>query len=181
MKLEQGRPLHTEGRSSDETAVYDLLDQLNIEYERVDHAPADTMELCRAVDEVLAPAVICKNIFLCNTQKTRFYLLLLREDRRFVTKIISRQLNSSRLSFAPEEKMLECLHTPQGSASILGLMNDTEHQVQLAVDRAILESEWFGCHPCRNTSSLRLKTKDVFEVFLKHTDHTWTVVDPEAE
>ena len=64
-----------------------------------------------------------------------------------------------------------------GSASVLGLMNDTEHRVTLALERRVAEVEWFGCHPCRNTSSLRLKTADLLHVFLPHIGVTPVIVD----
>lgn len=176
MTLESGRPASNEGRLEKEIKTYDLLDKLQIPYERVDHEPADTMEACLAIDNVLAPAVICKNLFLCNAQKTKFYLLMIREDKKFKTKDISKQINSSRLSFAPSEFMEEFLNITPGSVSVLGLMNDTEKRVQLIVDEDVLKEELFGCHPCINTSSLRLKTKDVFELFLKEVDHDYMVV-----
>ena len=102
MKLYYGRPENTGERLEKEVRVYDLLDELRITYERVDHEPANTMEACKEIDKILAPAVICKNLFLCNSQKTKFYLLMIREDKKFKTKDISKQINSSRLSFAPE-------------------------------------------------------------------------------
>lgn len=176
MKLYYGRPENTGERLEKEVRVYDLLDELRITYERVDHEPANTMEACKEIDKILAPAVICKNLFLCNSQKTKFYLLMIREDKKFKTKDISKQINSSRLSFAPEEKMLEYLDITPGSVSVLGLMNDKEKQVQLLVDEDVLRSEYFGCHPCVNTSSLRVKTEDIFEKFLQAVNHEYITV-----
>lgn len=176
MKLYYGRPENTGERLEKEVRVYDLLDELRITYERVDHEPANTMEACKEIDKILAPAVICKNLFLCNSQKTRFYLLMIREDKKFKTKDISKQINSSRLSFAPEEKMLEYLDITPGSVSVLGLMNDKEKKVQLLVDEDVLRSEYFGCHPCVNTSSLRVKTEDIFEKFLQAVNHEYITV-----
>ena len=162
LKLELGRPKNVDGRLEKEIRVYDLLDKLGISFERVDHEPAETMEACLAIDEVLAPAVICKNLFLCNTQKTNFYLLMIREDKKFKTKEISKQINSARLSFATSEFMEEYLDITPGSVSVMGLMNDKENKVKLLVDEDVINSEYVGCHPCINTSSMRLKTKDVF-------------------
>ena len=176
MELYYGRPENTGERLEKEVRVYDLLDELRITYERVDHEPANTMEACKEIDKILAPAVICKNLFLCNSQKTRFYLLMIREDKKFKTKDISKQINSSRLSFAPEEKMLEYLDITPGSVSVLGLMNDKEKQVQLLVDEDVLRSEYFGCHPCVNTSSMRVKTEDIFEKFLQAVNHEYITV-----
>ena len=125
------------------------------------------MEACEEIDKFLAPAVICKNLFLCNTQKTKFYLLMIRGDKKFKTKEISSQIHSARLSFAPAEKMEEYLDILPGSVSVLGLMNDKEHQVQLLVDEDVLNAEYVGCPPCVNTSSLRLKTSDIFKMCIR--------------
>ncbi|MCI5919012.1 MAG: prolyl-tRNA synthetase associated domain-containing protein [Roseburia sp.] len=176
MKLEAGRPKEETGRLEKEIRTYDLLDKLGIFYERVDHEAAMTMEACKEIDEVLAPAVICKNLFLCNSQKTRFYLLMIRDDKKFKTKEISPQIPSPRLSFAPEEYMEKFLDITPGSVSVLGLMNDKEHQVKLLVDEDVLKSEYLGCHPCINTSSLRMKVEDVFGTFLKEIEHDYMVV-----
>lgn len=176
LKLVTGRPTTNDGRLEKEIRTYDLLDSLGIEYERVDHEEANTMEACLAIDEVLAPAVICKNLFLCNAQKTKFYLLMIREDKKFLTKDISKQINSARLSFGPAEYMEQFLDITPGSVSVLGLMNDKENNVTLLVDEDVLKAEYFGCHPCINTSSLRLKTADVFGKFLEAVHHEYTVV-----
>ena len=176
LKLVKGRPENINGRLEKEIRTYDLLDSLDIEYERVDHEEANTMEACLAIDEVLAPAVICKNLFLCNAQKTKFYLLMIREDKKFLTKDISKQINSARLSFSPAEYMEQFLDITPGSVSVLGLMNDKEKNVTLLVDEDVLKAEYFGCHPCINTSSLRLTTADVFGKFLEAVEHEYTVV-----
>lgn len=176
LTLEKGRPTMTEGRLEKEIRVYDLLDSLGIEYERVDHEEANTMEACSAIDEVLAPAVVCKNLFLCNSQKTKFYLLMIRNDKKFLTKDISKQINSARLSFAPAEFMEQFLDITPGSVSVMGLMNDKENSVTLLVDEDVLKAEYFGCHPCINTSSLKLKVEDVFGTYLKAVNHEYTIV-----
>ena len=174
--IHNGRPADDSQRLEKEIRTYDLLDSIGIEYERVDHEATETMEACAEVDKILAPAVICKNLFLCNTQKTKFYLLMIREDKKFKTKEISHQINSARLSFAPAEYMEKFLDITPGSVSVLGLMNDKENQVTLLVDEDILKEEYFGCHPCINTSSLRLKIADVFGPFLQAVHHEYTVV-----
>lgn len=176
LQLYCGRPEDCAGRADKEIRTYDLLDSLGISYERVDHEAAETMEACKAIDEILAPAVICKNLFLCNAQKTRFYLLMIRDDKKFKTKEISGQIGSSRLSFAPAEHMERYLDITPGSVSVMGLMNDRDNQVRLLVDEDILQAEYFGCHPCINTSSLRLAVKDVFTTFLEAVHHEYTMV-----
>lgn len=175
MELQKGRPQSDAGRLPKELRVYDMLDALGIEYDRVDHAPAMTMEVCKAIDETLQ-ATICKNLFLCNRQKTQFYLLMIPGDKVFKTKELSAQIGSARLSFADAEAMQEYLDITPGSVSVMGLMNDTGHHVRLLVDADVLKGEYLGCHPCVNTSSLRMRTKDVFEAFVPHTGHKMTIV-----
>lgn len=179
IELMKGRPADTTGRMEREIAVYDLLDKLGIEYERTDHDHADTMEACREIDRVL-DTIICKNLFLCNRQKTNFYLLMMPGDKPFKTKDLSGQIHTARLSFADEEHMEEYLHIHPGSVSIMGLMNDTENHVQLLIDRPVIESETLGCHPCVNTSSLKMRTADVLEKFLPAVHHEPIIVDMPA-
>ena len=164
MQLQIGRPITKERRLDKEVRTYDLLDELNISFERVDHEPAMTIEACKDVEKVLG-ATICKNLFLCNTQKTNFYLLVMPGDKKFQTKVVSKLLGVARLSFAPEEYLLEFLDITPGSVSIMGLMNDKEKRVRLLVDSELLKDEYFACHPCINTSSMKIKTEDIFEKF----------------
>ncbi len=175
MELFNGRPADASGREKREIEVYDCLDSLNIEYRRVDHEVAMTMEDCKAVDKALG-AVMCKNLFLCNRQQTMFYLLIMPADKPFKTKELSSQIGSARLSFAPAEKMLEYLDINPGAVSVMGLKNDRENNVRFLADEDLLKDEYIGCHPCVNTSSLKISTNDLINVFLPYTKHTMTVV-----
>lgn len=163
------------GRLPREMEVYQLLDQLEIPYKRLDHEPMATIEACQGVDEILG-IHMCKNLFLCNSQKTAFYLLMMPGEKKFKTKELSKQIGSARLSFAPEEFMEEYLHISPGAVSIMGLMNDKDHHVNLLIDEDVLKEEFLGCHPCVNTASLRLKTSDVIEKFLPYTAHEYRKV-----
>lgn len=174
MELYKGRPQNIEGRLDREVRVYDLLDSLGIEYLRTDHGHADTMEACNEIDKVL-DVLICKNLFLCNRQKTKFYLLMmpgtsLLKQRNFQVKLI-RQDFLLRLPRLWKSTLIFCR-----SVSVMGLMNDKENAVTLLVDEDVLKGEYVGCHPCVNTSSLKIKTTDVFDRFLKAVGHTATVV-----
>lgn len=175
MILHEGRPADQTGRLDKEIRVYDLLDELHIPYQRIDHEAAMTMEACAAVDEALG-ATICKNLLLCNRQCTEFYLLLLPGDKPFKTKELSKQIGSSRLSFASAEYMQEFLDITPGSLSILGLMNDKENRVQLLIDEDVLNGQWIGCHPCINTSSLRIPTRDMLEILIPAMGHPYRIV-----
>ena len=169
-----GRP--AEVRNGREDRCYDLLDSLGVDYYRVDHEHADTIQDCELVEGILG-CKICKNLFLTNRQQTDFYLLLMPGEKPFKTKLLSRQIGTARLSFGTPEQMEHYLDTHPGSASVLGLQNDRENAVRLIVDRDLLKEESFGCHPCQNTSSLRLKTKDVFEKLIPAMHHEPTFVD----
>lgn len=175
MELFTGRPENTEGRLAREIRTYDRLDQLGIRYTRTDHERADNMEACNAIDAVLG-VLICKNLFLCNRQKTAFYLLMMPGDKKFRTKELSAQINSARLSFADPADMLKYLDIEPGAVSVMGLMNDTGRAVQLLMDEDVLKGEYVGCHPCVCTSSLKLRTKDLLEVFLPATGHAPRIV-----
>ena len=170
MELVQGRPADCSDRLPKEVRCYDLLDSLGVSYQRIDHEAAMTMEACAAIDEALE-ATICKNLLLCNRQHTAFYLLLLPGDKVFKTSVLSKEIGSSRLSFAGPEYMEQYLDITPGSLSILGLMNDHENQVQLLIDEDVLKGEFIGCHPCINTSSLRLKTADLVERIIPAMGH----------
>lgn len=176
LTLMDGRPGTNEGRLEKEIKCYDLLDSLGISYQRIDHAPAMTMEVCAEIDKSLN-AVICKNLFLSNRQETDFYLLLIPGTKPFKTKYLSGQLGVSRLSFGKGEYMERFLDNTPGSASVLGLMNDTQNRVRLVIDRDVLRHEYLGCHPCINTSSLRLRVSDVMERILPALHHEPTLVE----
>ncbi len=180
MELMKGRPADTTNRLPREVHVYDVLDEIGLTYYRTDHAPVDHMEDCYEIDAVLE-ATICKNLFLCNRQKTQYYLLMMPGDKVFKTKELSNQIHSARLSFASAEDMEQLLDIQPGAVSVMGLMNDEENKVQLLVDEDVLKGEYLGCHPCVSTSSLKLKTEDVFGSFLKAVGHDKIVVTLKGE
>lgn len=183
MELMNGRPENCEGRLAKEIRCYDLLDSLGVAYQRIDHEPAATMEVCAEVDKVLQ-ATICKNLLLCNRQCTDFYLLLIPGDKSFKTSVLSKKIGATRLSFASAEYMEEFLDITPGSVSILGLMNDHNHRVQLLIDDEVLQGEYIGCHPCINTSSLRITTADMMNKIVPALGHEPRLVtlerNPEA-
>ena len=177
MELLHGSPADMTGRLDKEVKSYALLDGLGVDFYRTDHgeAPAINMEICAEVEKTLG-AHICKNLFLCNRQKTDFYLLVMPGDKPFRTKELSGQLGVSRLSFADEEHMEAFLDITPGSVSVLGLANDKDKRVRLVFDEDVLGEEWFACHPCVNTSSLKFLTQDLIGKILPATGHDYTVV-----
>lgn len=166
-----GRPNDETGRMDKEINVYNMLDKLGVIYERIDHKPAMTMEVCKDIEESLE-AEICKNLFLCNRQGTKFYLLMMAKDKKFKTKELSSQIGSARLSFASDEDMIKYLNITPGSVSVMGLLNDINYDVCLLLDEDVLKGEYIGCHPCINTSSIRFKTKDLLDKILPYLGYT---------
>ena len=172
MKLQKGRPENTDNRLNKEIRVYDFLDKLGIQYQRIDHEAAMTMEACEEIDHALGDnTTICKNLFLCNRQETDFYLLLMPGDKPFKTKDLSAQIHAARLSFAKPEYMEKYLDITPGSVSVLGLMNDSEKKVQLLIDEDVMKEPYFGCHPCINTSSLKFTTEDLMQKIIPALEH----------
>lgn len=172
MELQKGRPENTDNRLDKEIRVYDFLDKLGVQYQRIDHEAAMTMEACEEIDRALGDnTTICKNLFLCNRQETDFYLLLMPGDKPFKTKDLSAQIHSARLSFAKPEYMEKYLDITPESVSVLGLMNDSEKKVQLLIDEDVMKEPYFGCHPCINTSSLKFSTEDLMQKIIPALEH----------
>ena len=175
MELQKGRPADTVGRLEKEIRTYDLLDRLGVEYERVDHAPAMTMEVCQEIDQTLH-AVICKNLFLCNRQQTDFYLVMMPGDKPFKTKFLSAQLGCARLSFADGDHMAQYLQTTPGSVSALELLFDKENKVRLVIDRDLMNDEYISGHPGISTSTIRLKKEELLK-YVQAVGHEPTYID----
>ena len=177
MQLVDGRPEISEGRLEKEIRVYDFLDSLGVQYKRIDHEAAMTMEACEEIDRTLGEgAAICKNLFLCNRQETDFYLLLIPGEKPFKTKYLSAQIGSSRLSFGKPEYMEKYLDITPDSVCVMGLMNDRENKVRLLIDEDVLKEPHFACHPCINTSSIRFDMKDLTDKIIPAMKHEPTIV-----
>ena len=166
----------TDKRLPKEERVYDLLERLDVPFERVDHDAVGTIEGCAEIEKLL-DIEICKNLFLRNSKGDQYYLLMLPGGKHLVTKDLAKKIGSTRLSFGTPEKMEEYLDITPGSVSVLGLMNDHENNIQFLVDNDIKKWEYFGCHPCINTSSLKIKTTDLFSKILPAVGHEPVFVD----
>ena len=151
----------------DETqaACLAALDGLGLPYAGLTHDPADTIALCEEIEQRLG-APIVKNLFLCNQQKTAFYLLLMPGNKVFKTKYLSKQIGSARLSFADADSMRTLLGVQPGSVSVFGLLNDKERRVKLIVDEELTGMDEMGFHPCRNTATVKVRRKDLTDLYL---------------
>jgi Ala-tRNA(Pro) deacylase len=154
-----------------EERVYDLLEALGVPFVRIDHDAIATIDGCAEIEELLG-IEICKNLFLRNSKGDEYYLLTLPGHKKLVTREIAKQIGSTRLSFGDESKLLEYLDITPGSVSLLGLMNDKNLKVRFLIDRDLLGYEYIGCHPCINTTSLKLRTDDILNKILPAVNHT---------
>lgn len=175
-EMKAGRPDLNAERSMNEVKVYDFLDKAGIKYMRADHEAVFNMERCLEIEEAMS-CKICKNLFLCNRQKTKFYFLIMPGYKKLDVKALSEQTGLSRLSFANAEDLKKYLDIEPGSASVLCLINDSGNYVQLLADREVLAQDFMCCHPCVNTSTIKIKTEDILEKLLKKTGHDITVVN----
>jgi|LSQX01.2.fsa_nt_gb Ala-tRNA(Pro) deacylase len=159
-----------------EAEVYELLSRLGIKFTSVSHEPAMTIEDCVEIDELLG-VPMCKNLLLCDRKQTMFFLVMLPGSKRISSSVLAKAIGAPRLSFAPGPLMEKLLGVSPGSLSVLALKNDTEGKVRLVIDRELVANEFIGCHPCVNTSSLKIKTSDLLRVFLPYTRHKAEIVD----
>lgn len=156
--------------------VYDTLNELSIRYERVDTSEAITMEDCLEIEKKLNVKMV-KTLFLCNQQKTKFYLFVTTSSKRFDSKIFSRQLQISRVSFANEELMLSKIKTKIGSATIFGLLMDETKEVQLVIDKEVLNEEYYGCSDGTTTGYMKITTKDILDKVIPCTNHEFNIIE----
>lgn len=176
MQIHQGSPEDMDGRSENEILIYKHLENLGISFARVDHEAVCSIDECRAIDELLAPARHCKNLFLCPTNKSQYYLLVMDENKKFNSGKISRQVNSSRLQFGNDEDLLHYLGVKPGAVGALALLADVGNKVQLLVDEDVLAAEYVTGHPGVNTASVAMKCSDLFGKYLESIKHEFTIV-----
>ncbi len=156
--------------------VYDFLNELGIEYKNLDHEPLMSIYDAEELDRKLG-VNIAKNLFLSTKHSTEFYLLLMKGDKKFNTGKVSKQVQVPRMTFGSDEKLLELLDLTPGSVSPLGLINDTENNVNFLIDKDLLNDEFIAVHPNMNTSTVVIRLSDLLEKVLPKTNHTYRVVE----
>lgn len=157
-------------------SVYQVLDVLQIPYERVDTDEVITMEDCVAVNKKLNMNMV-KTLFLCNRQQTEFYLFVTAGDKPFRSKDFSNALDVARVSFAPAELMDSMLGTKIGAATVFSALLETARDVQIVFDKAVVSEEWYGCSDGTTTGYMKVKTEQIIHHFLPYTKHTLTVIE----
>lgn len=149
------------------------LEQMGISYHALEHQPILTVAEGKLIAEQQG-ALCCKSLFL--KTKRAFYLLMLPADKKLQSKDLAKQIESGHLSFATDEDLKSILNTFSGAVSVLGLLYDTEHKVQLLIDADVLNAPFIDCHPCSNDCSLKLATADLTERFLPALGYDWKTV-----
>ena len=163
--------------TSEEKIILEKLEELKIPFEVFRHDARFTIEEKEALDlELQISARHCKNIFLTDRKKEHFFLLVMPFEKTFRTAEVSKELNSSRLSFASEEVLLERLHCKSGSLSSLSLIFDEGCEIALAVDSELLSEDALCFHPNVNTTTVVIKTSDYIGSFLPKIKHRPTFV-----
>lgn len=168
--------LPSDERGKLETEVYERLSRLGIAFERVDNDSISTMEECDEVGKVLGTE-ICKTILACTRNKSEYYLVIMPGDKRFESKIASKAIGSSRLSFASAEDMEELLGTTPGNASPMSVINDSDGRVKAVVDKELADAEFIACNVGVNTTHIRIKTSDLLEKYFPDAGHEASVVE----
>ena len=157
-------------------AVYDTLDKLKIQFERVDTDEAITMVDCAAINEKLNMNMV-KTLFLCNRQQTEFYLFITAGNKKFKSKDFSEALGISRVSFAPAEKMETMLGTKIGSATVFSSILDNENKINIVFDKEVISEKWYGCSDGTTTGYMKLLTEDIYQTFIPITKHNAVVIE----
>lgn len=156
--------------------VYKTLAELEIPFERVDTGDAVTMEDCIDIDKKLGCKVV-KTLFLCNRQKTAFYLFVTPGDKPFVTKDFGKALGVSRVSFAPSDLLLDMMETQVGATTVYSLLLDTAKDVRIVFDKEVLDESDYGCTDGTFNCYMKVKTADIIEKFIPCTNHTLEIIE----
>ncbi len=155
--------------------TYEVLEKLNIKYERVETDDAVTMDDCFEINKKLNMETV-KTLFLCNRQKTEFYLFVTTSDKKFSSKSFGAALNISRVSFANEELMHQILGTNIGATTIFSVLIDNGNKINIIIDKDVLNNEYYGCSDGTVNGYMKLKTSDVINKVLPYSKHKEVVI-----
>ncbi|HKJ26010.1 MAG TPA: prolyl-tRNA synthetase associated domain-containing protein [Anaerolineales bacterium] len=156
-------------------AIFTILDDLSIQYKRIDHVPVYTSQQARElIPEQQAASV--KNLFLKDKKGRQHFLVAIADHKSLDMKKLASQIGSTRLSLASPDRLQTYLGVEPGAVSLLALVNDPENQVQLLIDRDVWDEQFLQCHPLVNTATLILAMDDV-KRFLEGVGHSPKLVE----
>lgn len=160
------------------TDIYEILDRQGIAYERTDHPPVFTVEEADRLVPPL-PGAKTKNLFLRDNKGKRHFLVVVSGDKEVDLKHLHTVIESTRVSFASPERLKKHLDLEPGAVSMLAVVNDTDHNVELVIDRSLWEADAFQCHPLVNTSTLVVERSGLERLF-DATGHDPRLIDVPA-
>lgn len=160
---------------SNEQKLYDILDSLEMKYKRYEHKAVYTVEEADKL-EIPIPGGHCKNLFIRNSKGDVHYLVILDDTKKADFKYISKQIGSTKLSFASEGRLLKYLGLKPGSVTPFGLINDVESAVIVLIDKDLANADILNFHPNINTATISVSYDD-FEKFIKWHKNKFYYVD----
>lgn len=154
-----------------EKEFLEFLNAHHFDYQRIEHPAVFTCAESELHRPQL-PAVSTKNLFLCDKKARRFFLAVTACEKTVKLDVLVPQLEVSNLRFASEENLDRLLGVRRGAVTMMGLANDTDHQVELWIDAEIWRGDYFLSHPLVNTATLIL-SKAELERFFVLTGHSF--------
>lgn len=154
--------------------LYELLNNLNIEFSYREHPPVATIDEAKLYWKNLDSGR-CKNIFLRNHKGNKHYLVILEHTRNLMMKDLEQRLRQGKLTFASEKRLIKYLGLTPGSVSPFGIINDIEHHVHLFIDEKLKEFEKLSFHPNINTASIVVLRSDLIR-FIEYHGNTYEFI-----
>lgn len=151
-----------------------FLTEHGISYDRFEHAPVFTCEQSRKLPPM--PGASTKNLFLRDGNGKRHILIVVECEKRVDLKALRKLLHADKLSFASPERLKEFLGVDPGSATILGLICDSDHRVEVIIDQPIWDAPFIQCHPLVNTATVIMAHEGLAR-FLEATGHAFRVME----
>lgn len=158
-----------------EQNVYSILNLLKIKYTRYEHKPIYTVNEAKNLD-ILISGKKCKNLFLRNAKGDVHYIVILEENKKIDLKLLAKQIESTRLSFASEESLYKYLKLAPGSVTPFGIVNDINREVIILIDRDLVNEGLVNFHPNVNTATIGISYMD-FEKFIEWHKNKFYYVD----
>jgi Ala-tRNA(Pro) deacylase len=155
--------------------VYEALEEMGIAYDIVEHPPALTTE---EADSYIVgkEGVRTKTLFLCNRKKTAYYLVIMDDTRRLDMKRLGEIINEKSMSFGSPEKLMEKMSLCPGVVSLFGLLNNTEHDIKVCLDKEMLSEKYMSFHANDNTKTIFISTDDMYK-FITTLGYEYSIID----
>lgn len=161
--------------STNEQKLFEILDSLSIKYRRYEHKAIYTVDEANEL-EISIPGVHCKNLFIKNRKGDTHYLVILEDCKKANLKSLEKQIKSTKLSFASEERLFNYLGLKPGAVTPFGLINDINSEVVVLIDKDLVDASILNFHPNVNTATIGLSFSDL-EKFIEWHKNNFHYVD----